>query len=207
MVLARYGLPNLTKPVNKLVLKLSSTVSQLFEDVAFLIIGLSLFGLDHKFDKIDAYVVVQNFFFLFLSRFISVMLVSGIITVLKIKRIGGNFQSVLCLSGIRGAMCRLTSLRPGHRESWPLPRGRVPDPIDSDHHSVDLRLRPSNALHRPPLQGQSAVDLSGTPISTSTTPTSSSMLFSMDSKKEFTSFLLRKHRSFCHNKSKVIKKS
>lgn len=110
MILSRYGLLNLSKSAHKMVLKFSSTLSQLFEDIAFLIIGLSLFGLTHNFDRIDMFIVIQNFFFLFLSRFVSVLIVSGIVTLLNIKRIGSNFQTILFCSGIRGAMCEFNSV-------------------------------------------------------------------------------------------------
>ena len=119
MILSRYGMLNLSKPAHNIVVKMSQTLSQLFEEIAFLIIGISLFGINHNFDKIDFGAVLINFVFLFVSRFFSVMIVWSIVSLLRIKKISCNFQMLLLFSGIRGAMCKLNSFCTCNSKSIP----------------------------------------------------------------------------------------
>ena len=146
MILSRYGLLNLNKEAHKIVLKLSSTVSQLFEDIAFLIIGITLFGVSHKFEKIDLFVVLLNFGFLFISRLVAITIVSCLVNTLKVKNISANFRNLLVFSGIRGAMCFLISLRFGNSKFITFLRGRVFDFVSNYDCNVNLSVWISNAI-------------------------------------------------------------
>ena len=166
MVLSRYGMASLSSQSHQIVMRMATTVAKVFEEVAFLIIGIAVFGVAHKYDRIDLGTVLVNFAFLCVSRFLSISVVWGIVSLLRIKRISRNFQTLILLSGIRGAMCWLTSVRSGRGQPVPLLRGRVPDSDGADDRHLDVRLWPADALAGPALPGREGVRSAEGPTST-----------------------------------------
>jgi NhaP-type Na+/H+ or K+/H+ antiporter len=93
-----------------MVLNLASTISDIFESVAFLIIGVSVFGLSYKLQSIGFPALIFNFFIILLARFVNITVISLIINLSKIKHVNSSFKTVMWFSGLRGAMGWLISI-------------------------------------------------------------------------------------------------
>lgn len=102
--MSRYAVHNMNKRTHKLLDKLSSTVSETFETLAFLIIGISVFGFSYPIQKIGVLTIAVNFVILLFARFVNIYVTSFFINACRIKRINGGFKAVMWLSGLRGAM-------------------------------------------------------------------------------------------------------
>lgn len=74
-----------------MIQKLSSTIADVFESIAFLMIGISVFGLSYPYDKIGLIGYTMNFLFLLISRFINIVSVSFLINYFRIKKVNKNF--------------------------------------------------------------------------------------------------------------------
>jgi NhaP-type Na+/H+ or K+/H+ antiporter len=114
--LSRYGSINLNKRAFKLVKNLASTISEIFESVAFLIIGVAAFGLSYRLQSIGFAALGYNFIILLVARFINISVISLIINLSRMKQIPSSFKTVMWFSGLRGAMGKLISLCNCHRE-------------------------------------------------------------------------------------------
>ena len=110
IALSRYGTINLNKRSYKLVKNLASTVSEIFESIAFLIIGVAAFGLSFRLQSIGVTALFLNFAILLLARFINISVISLIINLSRVKRVPASFKTVMWFSGLRGAMGRLKSI-------------------------------------------------------------------------------------------------
>lgn len=102
--MSRYALQNMNKKTDKLLTKLSSTISDTFETLAFMIIGISVFGFSYPIEKIGILTLVVNFLILLVARFFNIYVISWFINICKMKRMSNGFKAMLWLSGLRGAM-------------------------------------------------------------------------------------------------------
>lgn len=102
--MSRYGLHNMNKRTHRLLIKLSSTISEAFETFAFMIIGISVFGFSYPIEKIGIFTLFVNFLILLVARFVNIFIVSFFINICRIKRLNFSFMSIMWLSGLRGAM-------------------------------------------------------------------------------------------------------
>ena len=109
LFLSRYSLFNLNKKSFLILNKVITALSDIFESVAFLIIGLSLFTFHFpeisKNEKITFFFFFVNFCFLLISRFINIFVVSAILNFFKKKKkICFKKKILMVFSGLRGAM-------------------------------------------------------------------------------------------------------
>lgn len=102
--LSRYSLFNLNKKSFLILKKVITAVSDIFETVAFLIIGLSLFTFSFPEKKIGFFFFFANFCFLCFSRFVNVFVVSWILNFFRKKKICWKKKILIWFSGLRGAM-------------------------------------------------------------------------------------------------------
>jgi len=102
--MSRYAMHNMNKRTHRLLTKLSSTISETFETLAFLIIGISVFGFSYPIEKIGIGTIVVNFCILLIARYVNIYVTSALINCCRIKRINSGFKAVMWLSGLRGAM-------------------------------------------------------------------------------------------------------
>ena len=87
IIISRYSLLNLNEKSFEIVNKLCSTVSELFEKIAFLIIGVSVFAFEYPLKDIGFLNYFVCFCILLIARFFNIYILSFIINKSKKKYI------------------------------------------------------------------------------------------------------------------------
>lgn len=107
-----YAQPNLTRDSRR-VLKLTyETVAVTAEQIVFLFLGIGLFAFNHPYEKMGWGLILTTVINLNIARFFNIIVVSFLVNLSrKEHKINKNMQTVMWLSGLRGAMAYALALK------------------------------------------------------------------------------------------------
>jgi len=110
--MGHYAMENITQQARDNITEIYHTVASNFESLAFIFIGLSVFGFEHNLSSIGWDTIILNFLVLLFARYCNIYGVSYILSFFKSTQISPTFQFVMWFSGFRGAMGSLDLKQP-----------------------------------------------------------------------------------------------
>jgi len=110
--LSYYATPNLSEEGRKLLSMTYETIAFGFETLVFLFLGMGMFAFNHPYNQLTFLFVLLCILNLFIARAINITVVSWIVNAFRSSdsKIRWNFQLVMWIAGLRGAMAYALAL-------------------------------------------------------------------------------------------------
>lgn len=110
--LSYYATPNISPAAKKVLQLCYETVAVSAEQIVFLFLGIGLFAFNHPYKQMGWGLVVTTIINLNVARFLNILVVTAMVNCTRTDtKISKKMQSVMWLSGLRGAMAYALALK------------------------------------------------------------------------------------------------
>ena len=110
--LSYYATPNISPAAKKVLGLCYETIAISAEQIVFLFLGIGLFAFKHPYSKMGWGLVITTILNLNFARFLNIWIVTSLVNCSRTEsKISRNMQTVMWVSGLRGAMAYALALK------------------------------------------------------------------------------------------------
>ena len=110
--LSYYATPNISPAAKKVLQLCYETIAVSAEQIVFLFLGIGLFAFKHPYSKMGWGLVITTILNLNFARFLNIWIVTSLVNCSRTEsKISRNMQTVMWVSGLRGAMAYALALK------------------------------------------------------------------------------------------------
>jgi len=110
--LSYYATPNISPAAKKVLQLCYETIAVSTEQIVFLFLGIGLFAFNHPYQQMGWGLVVTTILNLNFARFLNIWIVTSLVNCSRTEsKLSRNMQTVMWVSGLRGAMAYALALK------------------------------------------------------------------------------------------------